>query len=140
MKTALVVDDHDVFRSIIKKHITACTIIGEAADYRTALDLVKKERPDLVILDVSLTRSEMSIIQELTACHSAVRILVLTLYNSSECARLAFEHGASGYCSKDEGMEAINGAIASVLQGKTYISPLIDKPGQAAAVGLDDCQ
>ncbi len=134
MNTAIIVDNHDVFRSILKKQLQRLfdkqlqhfNIVGEAKDGTCALELVKTEKPDLIFLDLFMPgRSGISIIPDILLHHEAIKILVLTMDDSAERARAAIDMGASGYCLKDEGIDALNSAISAVMRGETYVSPLL---------------
>jgi DNA-binding NarL/FixJ family response regulator len=126
MKTAVLVDDHVAFRSLLKKQLKGFSVVGEAGNGLAALEMVRNTKPDLVILDLSMpNRSGLSIIPDLISAESTIKILILTIHNSAEVARTAFDMGASGYCLKDEGIKALRSAIAAVMRGERYISPLL---------------
>jgi DNA-binding NarL/FixJ family response regulator len=52
---------------------------------------------------------------------------VLTIHNSAEYARSAFDLGANGYCLKDEGRKALLAAISTVMKGGKYVSPYLEE-------------
>jgi two-component system, NarL family, response regulator DegU len=127
MKTVVIADDHEIFRSILKRQLkTNFKVVGEARDGGSALELVQNYKPDLVILDLSMpVRSGLSIISAIKLCYDSAKILVLTIHNSAEYARSAFDFGANGYCLKDESRKALFSAISTVMKGGQYVSPYL---------------
>jgi DNA-binding NarL/FixJ family response regulator len=129
MKTVVIADDHELFRSIIKRQLKSdFKVVGEARDGASALALVQTNKPDLIILDVSMpVRSGLSIIPDIKLRYDSAKILVLTIHNSADFARSAFELGANGYCLKDEGRKALFSAISTVMKGGKYVSPYLEE-------------
>jgi DNA-binding NarL/FixJ family response regulator len=129
MKTVVIADDHELFRSIIKRQLKSdFKVVGEARDGASALALVQTNKPDLIILDISMpVRSGLSIIPDIKLRYDSAKILVLTIHNSADFARSAFELGANGYCLKDEGRKALFSAISTVMKGGKYVSPYLEE-------------
>jgi DNA-binding NarL/FixJ family response regulator len=129
MKTVVIADDHELFRSIIKRQLKSdFKVVGEARDGASALALVQTNKPDLIILDISMpVRSGLSIIPDIKLRYDSAKILVLTIHNSADFARSAFELGANGYCLKDEGRKALLSAISTVMKGGKYVSPYLEE-------------
>ena len=99
-------------------------IVGEAEDGLEAIRLIRKSKPDLVLLDLSMPRmSGFSVLQEIKAEMPEVKILVLSIHESDQYVLQAFEAKADGYAIKDSSREELRMAIRSVLEGKKYISP-----------------
>jgi DNA-binding NarL/FixJ family response regulator len=129
MKTVVIADDHELFRSTLKRQLkTGFKVVGEARDGASALELIQNHKPDLIILDLSMpVRSGMSIIHDIKSRCDLSKILVLTIHNSAEYARSAFDLGANGYCLKDEGRKALLAAISTVMKGGKYVSPYLEE-------------
>jgi DNA-binding NarL/FixJ family response regulator len=99
-------------------------IIGEAEDGLEAIRLIKKQKPDLVLLDLSMPRMNgLSVLREIKGAMPEVKILVLSIHESDQYVLQAFEAKADGYAIKDSSREELRAAIRSVLEGKKYISP-----------------
>ncbi len=99
-------------------------IAGEAEDGLEAVRLIRKSKPDLVLLDLSMPRmSGFSVLREIKAAMPEVKILVLSIHESDQYVLQAFEAKADGYAIKDSSREELKVAIRSVLEGKKYISP-----------------
>jgi DNA-binding NarL/FixJ family response regulator len=129
-KTAIViVEDHRLFREGLKSLLADKTnfeIVGEAGDGLEALRCVRKRRPNLVLLDISMPKMNgISVMREIKSQFPEIKILALTIHQSDHYVLEAFEAGANGYCLKDAGRSELMVAITSVLEGKKYISPTI---------------
>lgn len=127
LKKVLIADDHQLFREGLKSMLAArgdLEVAVEAQDGLEAIRLVKRNLPDLLLLDLSMPRlSGISVIKDVKSQFPEVRILALTIHESDEYVLEAFKAGADGYCIKDASRQELLVAIDSVLAGKTYISP-----------------
>ena len=126
-KKIFIVEDHRLFREGLKAMLSPSQeyeIIGEAEDGLEAIRLIKKKKPDLVLLDLSMPRMNgLSVLREIKAAMPEVKILVLSIHESDQYVLQAFEAKADGYAIKDSSREELRVAIRSVLEGKKYISP-----------------
>ena len=99
-------------------------IVGEAEDGLEAVRQIRKAKPDLVLLDLSMPkRGGISVMKEVKRELPATRILALTIHESDQYVLEAFDAGTDGYCIKDASRQELMIAVDSVLQGKPYISP-----------------
>ena len=126
-KQIFIVEDHRLFREGLKAMLSPSQeyeIIGEAEDGLEAIRLIKKHKPDLVLLDLSMPRMNgLSVLREIKGAMPEVKILVLSIHESDQYVLQAFEARADGYAIKDSSREELRIAIRSVLDGKKYISP-----------------
>ena len=126
-KQIFIVEDHRLFREGLKAMLSPSPeyeIIGEAEDGLEAIRLIKKHKPDLVLLDLSMPRMNgFSVLREIKGAMPEVKILVLSIHESDQYVLQAFEARADGYAIKDSSREEFRVAIRSVLEGKKYISP-----------------
>ena len=126
-KQIFIVEDHRLFREGLKAMLSPSQeyeIIGEAEDGLEAIRLIKKHKPDLVLLDLSMPRMNgFSVLREIKGAMPEVKILVLSIHESDQYVLQAFEARADGYAIKDSSREEFRIAIRSVLDGKKYISP-----------------
>lgn len=125
--TIVIAEDHQLFREGLKSMLNKrddIEVIGEAKDGIEAVKLVRKLKPDLVLLDLSMPKmGGISVLKDVKRELPDTRILLLTIHESDQYVLEAFDAGADGYCIKDSSRQELMLAIESVLQGKTYISP-----------------
>jgi len=123
----IIVEDHQLFRDGLKSMLSKrddVAVVGEAEDGITALKLIRKLKPGLVLLDLSMPKmGGISVLRDVKRELPDTRVLLLTIHESDQYVLEAFEAGADGYCIKDSSREELMIAIDSVLDGKTYISP-----------------
>jgi DNA-binding NarL/FixJ family response regulator len=127
----LLVDDHALVRAGIRALIEAVegqTIVAEAADGREAVALAKTHRPDLVVMDISM--SEMNGIEagaQIRADNPACHVLMLSMHASEEFVRRAMKSGAAGYLVKDSAPLELQRAIETVMRGEVYLSSRVSR-------------
>ncbi|RLE41330.1 DNA-binding response regulator [Candidatus Acetothermia bacterium] len=114
-----IVDDHALVRAGLVRLLSArYDVIGEAADTASALALVRRASPDLLLLDLSLPdRDGLSAIPDLIAASPNTRILVLTMYDEPEYAAAAVAAGACGLVSKSASADTLYAAIDAAVKG-----------------------
>lgn len=121
----LLADDHALLRQGIKHLIDAepdMEVVGEAADGSEVLPLVAKLKPDLVVMDLSM--SEMSGAQatrEVKRRNESCKILVLTMHEDRNYLREVLEAGALGYMLKRAGADELIQAIRATARGTVFI-------------------
>jgi len=126
-KKIFIVDDSRLFREGLKAILCQDTdyeIIGEASDGIEAIRLIRRSKPDLVILDLSMPRMNgFSVIREIKSIMPETKIIVLSIHESQEYILNAMEAGVDGYALKDASRDELRLAIASVFEGKRYVNP-----------------
>ena len=129
MIRVLVADDHAVVRAGIVALLSAepdIDVVGEAVDGEQAVELALALLPDLVVMDVRMPRltgdAATARIRERT---DAVRVLVLTTYESDASILSAIEAGASGYLLKAAPADELIAGVRSVAAGEVALSPAI---------------
>ena len=101
-------------------------VCGDAVDVASALPLIKKYSPDLVVVDLSLKNSNgIDLVKEISACYPDISCLVLTMHDESLHAERCIMAGAKGYIMKEEASTSVVGAIREILSGNLYVSPFI---------------
>lgn len=124
----LIADDHSYIRVGLKSIIddeTDMTLVGEASCGREAIDLCKKHRPHVMVLDYGLPDIDgLEVTKQITAQKDiSTRILILTMHDSEEYAVRLIRAGAAGFMVKDSSAEQLPTAIRKVAIGGTFISP-----------------
>jgi two-component system, NarL family, invasion response regulator UvrY len=130
MKKILLIDDHEVVRAGVKrifdKQPHGAVLFGEASTAREALDLVRAQDWDAVVLDLSLGgRDGLEVLKELKQIRPRLPVLILSMHSEELFARRAFKAGASGYIRKDIPRSELIAAINKVIGGGTYVSPTL---------------
>lgn len=122
----LIVDDHTVVREGLKrilKKVAEIRLIEEATNGNDALQMIKSNQYDFVILDLSLPDiSGIEILRNLKLQHLETRILVLSMHPEEQFAMMAFKLGALGYVTKDKAGEELLLAIRKISAGGKYVS------------------
>ena len=122
----LLVDDHPSVREGLRWRIAQTSdleVCGEAGDESEALRQYKQLRPDLVIVDISLKRSNgLDLVKQFVAMGST-KTLVYSTYEEAIYAERAIDAGAMGYVNKEESSDQLIEAIHDILSGRIYLSP-----------------
>ena len=130
----LLVDDHPIvregYRRLLEKQ-PGFVVCAEAADARTAYQLYKDKRPDVVIMDMSLEgASGLEALRHIREWDKDARMLVFTMHHGAAFALKAFEAGASGYVTKGSQPGELIRAVEIVARGGRIVS---DDVSQAIA-------
>jgi len=127
----MLADDHHLVRAGIRalvEKIPGVTVTGEAGDGRQVLELIRTSEPDLLLLDLSMPGlNGMETLVRLQKDFPNVRVIVLSMHQSSEYVWEAMNSGAAGYLLKRGGVADLEPAIRSVIAGKTYLSQEISE-------------
>jgi len=122
----LIVDDHAFVRlglSDLISHEPGLHVCGTAAGEDEALRLVQSEKPDLVLVDISLEGiGGIELIKEIHAMRPDTRMLVVSMHDEELYAERALRAGAKGYVSKHEPTAKLLEAVHAVLDGKIHVS------------------
>jgi len=120
----LLVDDHAIVRSGLRNLLASALAaqISEAATGRDALLRLRRDRPDLVMLDLNLPGiGGLELLRRMLLEDKAARVLVLTMHAEPLYAARAMELGARGYLSKNTSAEELLTAVRRVKEGGRYI-------------------
>ncbi|HOV08239.1 MAG: Response regulator UvrY [Spirochaetes bacterium ADurb.Bin218] len=127
--SVLIVEDHSIVRmglSMLISQLDDISICSEAESGEAALEFLKKEKPDLIIVDISLQdMNGLDLIKYIKKIDSEIPILVLSVFDETFYAERAFAAGAMGYIMKQEASEVIVKAIKTVLSKQLYASEII---------------
>jgi DNA-binding NarL/FixJ family response regulator len=121
-----IVDDHPIVRKGLTQLINQepeLVVCGEAENAETALELLKKVKPDLAIVDISLRGIDgIELTKLIRARFENIPVLVVSMHDESLFAERALRAGARGYIMKQEAIEKMMEAIHKVLRGELYVS------------------
>src|SRR5260370_3347721 len=122
----LVVDDHPLVREGLANLINAqrdLMVCGEAEDSTQAIAGMRKARPDVALIDISLkNESGLELVKHLANQFPQVALVVLSLHDETLYAERALRAGARGYVMKGEASKNVLASIRRVLEGGVYIS------------------
>lgn len=140
----LIVDDHPLVREGLRARISSQSdmeVCGDAGDIVTALALIEREKPDLVVIDISLERGNgLDLIVRLKQHACTARILVLSAYDDTLYAERSLKAGANGYINKGEARGKVLDALRIVLKGETYLTPALNGRLIGRALGRNERQ
>jgi DNA-binding NarL/FixJ family response regulator len=143
----ILADDHPAVRAGIRQfieHDPAIEVVAEANDGAQALELIRRYRPDVVILDLQMPNvSGLDLIARARVEYPAVNLIVLTAYDDAPYIFAALRAGAKGYLLKTAGPEELGRAIRCVHGGGSALDPcvanrVVESLGQSAAPGASD--
>ena len=125
-KRILIIEDHPIVRKgfgMLIDQDDELKTIGEAGDYHTALEMIRKTPADLVLLDLSLGDGNgLELIKEIKVINPDLPVLVVSLHDENLYAERSIKAGARGYIMKSEATENILTAIKKILSGDVYLS------------------
>ncbi len=122
-------DDHVLFLQGLRKILEetdSVSVVGEARDGQQVLPVVRKHRPDMVLLDISMPNIRgLEAISRIKDIDPAIKVLMLTMHNKIEYLHRAIASGADGYLLKEDADIDLLTAIQTVARGKSYVSPTL---------------
>ena len=131
MIRVLVVDDHPVVRAGIAALLESAAdieIVGTAASGAEALAQVASAAPDVVVMDLRMPGIDgVEATTRILAAHPAVRVLVLTTYESDDAILAAIAAGASGYLLKAAPEDELLAGVRAVAAGEVALAPSVSR-------------
>lgn len=130
--SVLVADDHAVVRAGIRhilESMPGVSVVAEAGDGPTALQLAREQRPDMIILDVSMPGgSGLGVLSDLRRDVGESRILMLSMHDDAEYIAESVRAGTNGYLLKDSAATDLRAAVRAVMAGESFFSPELSQP------------
>ena len=122
----LLADDHRIMREGLKSLIrqeSGMTVVGEAQDGATTVELARKTGAHVVVMDVAMPDlNGIEATRKIVKNNPNIKVLALSAYTDQHFVREMFVAGASGYVLKQNAYEELVKAIRDVMQGRKYIS------------------
>ena len=122
-------DDHQVIRdglSAIMSSAEDIHVVGTAADGCEALELARKELPDVMVIDINMPNlNGIEATRQIQETLPEIKIVILSMHANKEHVYQALKAGASGYLIKDSSGSEVIEAIRTVVKGKRYLSGAI---------------
>jgi DNA-binding NarL/FixJ family response regulator len=128
-KRILVVDDHPIVRqglALLINREPDLVVCGEAEEATGAMHVLASARPDVLIVDISLTGPDgLDLLKTIRTIHPTLPVLILSMHDESIYAERALRAGANGYIMKQEATEKVLVAVRRILSGEIYVSDRI---------------
>jgi len=135
----IIVDDHDAIRRGVRQLLENepyFEVVGEAADGRTALELARKVKPDIAILDYSIPEMNgLDLSHALKRELPRIEILLYTMHDREEIVLDVLQAGVRGFVLKEAPMDDLLRAVQSVASGGTYVDPVLAGTLAASSIG-----
>ncbi len=127
----LLADDHTLVRAGIRaltEDLEGVEVVAEADNGRDAVALAKSERPDLVIMDISMKElNGIDAAAQMLADNPDTRVLILSMHTTEDFVRRALRAGARGYLVKDSAPLELRMAVEAVMRNEVYLSSRVSR-------------
>jgi DNA-binding NarL/FixJ family response regulator len=122
-------DDHRVvregLRALLERH-DDLRVVGEAADGQEAVKLAATLKPDVIVMDISMpVLNGIEATQQALEVSPSSRVIILSMYSTSEHIFRSFKAGAQGYLLKESAGADVVNAVRAVREGKRYLTEKI---------------
>lgn len=129
MIRVVLVDDQTLVRHGIRSLLELTQdieVVAEAGDGEEALEVIRRERPDVVLLDVVMPKKNgLEVVLALRGDTGAPPVVLLTTFDDDATLLAAVKAGARGYLLKDVSLERLTDAVRAVARGDTMIRPAV---------------
>jgi len=129
MIRVLIVDDHAILRRGLKQILSETedmTVAGEAENSQQALQILREGNWDVVLLDISMPdRNGIDTLKLIKKERPKLAVLMLSMHPENQYAIRALKAGAAGYLTKQSAPAQLVNAIRQVTQGRKYVSPTL---------------
>jgi DNA-binding NarL/FixJ family response regulator len=140
----VIVDDDPLVRTGLRLILGGepdLELVGEAADGRQAMGVIRDLRPDVVLMDIRMPNQDGLVTTELLlSWPNPPRILVLTTFDADDMVLRALQLGADGFLLKDTPPPQMIEAVRTVARGEPVLSPSVARQVIAAATGAAEPQ
>jgi len=123
----LLADDHVLLLGAFEKLLAdECTIVGRVSDGRALVEAAERLKPDVIVLDISMPLlNGLEAARQIKQKLRDVKLVFLTVNEDAFIAAEAFRAGASAYLLKRSEVSELAAAIRAVMQGRSYVTPLV---------------
>lgn len=121
----LLVDDHEIMREglyvLLQRH-SDIEVVGQAADGRSAIDMVRTLSPDIIIMDISMPNlNGIDATRQILAEYPNVRIMAMSTHSDRSMVAKMLKAGATGYMLKSSAFSELISGIRAVSKNKTFL-------------------
>lgn len=131
MTTAIIADDHEIVRRGLRGILEtegSCRVVAEASDGLAAAQLVEKNKPTILVLDLNMPRLHgIEVLRQVRTSSPNTRVIVLSMHGDEPYVIEALRAGAMAYVLKgSESLEIVN-ALKEVLAGRRFLSATLSE-------------
>lgn len=123
----MIADDHAMVREGIKRLLEydgTIEVIAEASDGQECLEMLEKEKPEVLLLDINMPKKNgIEVLEKIKKDKMNLKVLILTVHSEVEYLLKAVDIGVDGYILKDSESSELKKAISVILDGESYIQP-----------------
>jgi two-component system, NarL family, response regulator LiaR len=142
----LIVDDHDMVRKgliVLLENFDEFSIVGEVGDGEAAVDMCRRSKPDVVLMDMLMPRMDgISAIKLIRQTCPETQVIALTSFNEPDNVQNALKAGAISYLMKNVSVDELANAVRKAYRGQSTLAPeaaqvLITATTRPPAIGHD---
>jgi DNA-binding NarL/FixJ family response regulator len=136
----LLADDHTLILGAFEKLLAPeCEIVGQVSDGRALVTAADTLKPDVIVLDIAMPLlNGLEAGRQIKQKLRNVKLVFLTMNEDADLAAEAFRSGASGYLLKRSAASELSTAIREVMQGRSYITPLVAEGLVESLMNVDE--
>lgn len=124
-------DDHTILRNGLRAVLERqpdFEVVGEASNGREAIEVVEREKPEVVLLDIAMPiLNGIEAAKRISAEHPSTAVMILSMHSDEGYILRSLRAGARGYLLKDSAERDLIQAIRAVCSGKAFFSPAVSK-------------
>jgi two-component system invasion response regulator UvrY len=125
----IIADDHAIVREGLKQIVAEekdMIVSGEAEDAASLMELLKKEKWSIVVLDINMPgKSGLEALKDIKQLYPGLPVLILSMFSEDQYGLRAIRAGASGYLKKVSATTELVAAIRKIISGRKYINPAL---------------
>ncbi len=121
----ILADDHEIMREglcALLRRRSDVEVVGQASDGRSAVEMARKEKPDLVIIDIGMPNlNGVDATRLILSENPKTKIMALSTHSDISIVAKAMKAGACGYILKESAFDELATAVETIIKGKTYL-------------------
>jgi DNA-binding NarL/FixJ family response regulator len=131
MIRVVLADDHPIVRQGLRTLLEGqegCTVVGEAADGLTALQVIEAQQPDVALLDLQMPDlGGLEVARRVGEVAPGTRVIILSMHGDEPFVQEALRYGVLGYVLKGAATTELVQAVQAVMAGKRFLSAVLNE-------------